>query len=232
MSQPPIFAATPLALTSVAIQIGVSALTIISGFNEIAKQKATGVRAAAEVFIEAQRSLVWGLLEFAACVVVAGVFAAAMISIAKESTPILQSSASPRTLAWSAGALFGIGLLVWYHGNTVDLCMAILDPKRFIEAAKRLGTTNLEDVATIIARRLAIAGLSAKFAMVALIAIGFRSFNPVRPRRPNFAASILLATIALCWCGLNMAIDFRNIKYLQSIGVRATRDEPPPPPLE
>jgi hypothetical protein len=229
MSQPPIFAATPLALTSIAAQLGVSTVRIVSGFKEIAAQKAAGPRAVAGVFINAQHALIWGLLEFAACVVVAGVFAAALGSAAKQRTPIFQSSVSARTLAWSAGALLGIGLLVWYHGNTVDLCMALIDPKRSLEATTRLGTTNLGDVAAIIARRLAIVGLSAKVTMVVLIAIGFRSFNRVQARRRNFAASILIAAIALGWCGLNTAIGLKNLMYLQSIGERATGDVPPPP---
>jgi hypothetical protein len=226
MSRPPIFAATVLALTSVATQLGVSTVTIVSGFNEIAQQKATGPGAVAAVFIDAQHAIVSGLLGFASCVVVTSLFAAALRSTPNQSVPIFQSSVSARTLAWSAGALFGTALLLWYQGRTLDMCMVFVDPQRLVESKTRFGTTNLGDLATIVTRRLAIVGLTAKIMPVALIIIGFRWFNSDQPRRRNFVAETLLATIALGWCGLNTAIGLKNLKYLRSVGVTATTKAP------
>jgi hypothetical protein len=214
MLQPLLFALTPLALASASIQLGVGTVTVVEGFGSIATQKATGIRALAAVFLDAQDAVLVGLLESAICVAVAVILAAVLRP--RDTYPTLPSFSSAKVLdlACSGLAVFAVVLLVWYQRNTVDFCMVVVDQSRSSELAARFGNLNFENAATIITHRLTVVALTAKALTVALIAISFRSLNTYRSRKWDFATSMLFAVFALGCCGFAVTFELKSLRYL------------------
>jgi hypothetical protein len=103
---PLLLTAIPLALTSISMQLAAAAFAILSGFRQIAVQKATGVSAVAEIFVGVRHSLMSRLIKCPACVVIVAVLQMLLRSVSQEEVEIDAIPITPKTNVWLANCCF------------------------------------------------------------------------------------------------------------------------------
>jgi biopolymer transport protein ExbD len=216
-SRPLALAVIPLALTSVSIQLTATALKILSGFNAIAEEKIAGVAGVAWIFTGADSPLLWRFVEVAVCVAIASIIA---LRVRSQQVKELQSSVMPslRTIAWSAAALVSVVALVWFHHDIVELSMLLLDPCRATEARTKLGNLAIADASAILSSRIVILAAAAPVVTFCLIGIGFHCLHVERRTEWGTLGSIVVAIVALAWCGMSVLAESRAQNYLQALG--------------
>ena len=223
---PPLFPAIPLALTSVSIPVVAANLLIINTF-EIKAKVADGATLAAGL-TDSWLLLMWGVIEFGACIVVAAIFQIMTGEAAKEvkADGMAGSPLSMGPAAWSAAAALAVGILAWFFGDTVQLIAMVSDSARIPEARAHLGNMDVGAFSKLVSSRLVRLSLSAFFLTGVLIAVAIRCLKPGRVRRWDVAISGLLAIVLLGCCGASTVGMVREIQYLRTLVNDFLKGEP------
>ncbi len=214
VSQPSIVAAAALCLSSIAILLAQSSQVILAAFQQIATQRAAGIKAVVAGLMRAQRPLAWGLLDVAICLVVTVLVCVFLRYSRDEETPLMHAYVSMPALIVTAVFVLTLFLIVYLQYGTVDLVMMICDKHRYQELGSQFGMTNPADFAARISARLVSIFFLSIFQFFALVVTGvldlaWRQKQEVRPR---FATVLTLG--ALVGCGAGALSEFGFIDYL------------------
>jgi biopolymer transport protein ExbD len=217
-----LIAIIPLALTSVSIQLGVASITVVDGFRDMG-----GMAAVASIFASVASPLLWRFVEAGLCVAVAMAIAPWVESRwrekeARESPPGLAAM-----IVWPASALVAVAALVWFYHDIVDWLMVIVDPCRTDEALSEFGSSlGLGRMAAMLSRRLVLLQWSAPIITLCLLGIGFYCLRAERRTRRGFAASMIVAGLALVWCSVSAFAEWSALSYLQGPVLTASAAHP------
>jgi hypothetical protein len=214
VSQPSIVAVIPLGLTSIAILLGQGAVILLETFNEIATRRAAGLGAVIAGLLRAERPLAWGLLDFAACLVIVFLFSAFLRYSRDEETPVIRAYVSLPALIITAVVIVVLFLMVYLQYSTVDLVMMIVDKHRSQELTSIFGTVDPGYFAARISSRLVIIAFMSVFQFIASIVAGVLdlSWRQKLSSRQTFATVLTLG--ALVGCGASALSEFGFIDYL------------------
>jgi hypothetical protein len=216
-SQPSIVAAIPLGLSSIAILLVQGAVNLLATFNEIATQRAAGLGAVVSGVLRTQRPLIWGFLDFGACLAIAFLVSAFLSYSKDEDAPMIHAYVSLPALIATVVVVIALFLMAYLQFDTVDLVMKIVDNQRYHELTSQFGTvTPAYFAAKISSRLVAIVFLSA-FLIFALIVAGILNlfWRQKHDSRKNFATVITIG--ALVGCGVCVLNEFSFVDYLQHV---------------
>jgi hypothetical protein len=216
-SQPSIVTAIPLGLSSIAILLVQGAVNLLATFDEIATQRATGLGAVVSGVLRAQQPLIWGFLDFGACLAVVFLVSAFLSYSRDADAPLIHAYVSLPALIATAVVVIALFLMVYLQFDTVDLVMKIVDNHRYHELISQFGTvTPAYFAAKISSRLVAIVFLSALL-IFALFVVGILSlfWRQVQESRTAFATVLTLGAIVGCGvCALN---ELSFVDYLQHV---------------
>lgn len=214
VSRPSIVAAIPLGLTSIPILLGQSAVLVLSAFQELATRKTAGMGAVTAGLLRAQRPLIWGFADFAACLIVLFLISTFLRYSRDEDTPPIHAYISLPALIATAAFLISLFLLVYLQYGTFDLIMMIVDKHRFQEIASRPEAKNIAQAAAGISNRLiAIVVLSALQYCALVVAAALDLFWR-QQRNSRQPLATLLTVGALLGCGLCALNELGFADYL------------------
>jgi hypothetical protein len=154
VSHPSIVAAIPLGLSSIAILLAQSAVILLATFQEIATRQAAGTGAVISGLLKAQRPLIWGFIDFGACLVILILVSVFLRYSRDAETPPIHAYVSLPALIATAVVLGASFLMVYLQYGTVDLVMMIVDTHRNQELASQYGTVSPAYFAAKISSRL------------------------------------------------------------------------------
>jgi hypothetical protein len=215
---PVLFPAILFALTSVAIQILSSSLTITGGYryNEIGPE-------IVRVFFLHVHSLLWRVIEVGACVLIAVAFQFTTRRPAIKTETNNSSGLLITTGTTCLAAALTSGGLLWFYVNVVRSQATLFDQSRPAEAAAvwaNMGvqrTLDIESLFRLLSRPFLLLSLSAATLTIVLIVLGVRSLKSGPRRRWDFAVSGLLAMAILGACLPALSGMARDTQYLRSV---------------
>lgn len=212
---PLMFPAIVLALTSVTLQILSASLAIASG--EAGK---------VTLFFMNARSLLWRVIEFATCVLVAAIFQIVRRNPARKA-PANDSSALPISVGAIAcsAAVLAAGGLIWFYDNTVRSQAILFDESRKAEAeaiwARMAGqgdvALGMDSLARLLARPFFLLSLAIATLTFVCIALGVRSLKSGVTRRWDISVSGLLTIVVLAGCVITVLGMRKDAQYLRSV---------------
>ena len=217
VSQPSIAAAIPLGLSSMALLLAQSGLVLLATFQQIAVQRASGIKAVVAGMLRAQQPLSWGFLDFAVCLAVLVLVSAVLRYSSEVETPLMRAYISVPALILTAVVVVALFLIVWLQYGTVDLVMMVCDKHRYQELASMYGTTNPADLAARISSRLAIIVFLSIALFVALIVSGVLNLVWRKKQNPRQAFATVLIVGALVGAGASALSEFGFVDYLQNL---------------
>jgi hypothetical protein len=214
LSEPSIVAAIPFGLSSIAILLAQSTSIILATFNEIANQRTAGIKAVIAGLLNAERPLIWGFVDFGACMIILFLLSAFLRFRRNEETPLIQAYVSLPALIATAVFLVSLFLIVELHYSTVDLVMKVCDTHRNQELASQYGTVSPGYfAATISSRFVAIFFLSiCEFFL--LIAAGILDVVWRQKQKSQQAFAVVLTLGGLIACGMNVLDELSFVDYL------------------
>ena len=209
---PLMFPAIVLALTSVTLQILSASLAIASG-------EAGNVT----LFFMNARSLLWRVIEFATCVLVAAAFQIVRKKPARKA-PANDSSALPISVGAIAcsAAVLATGILIWFYDSTVRSLLILFDESRKAEAAviwaRMVGqghvALGIDSLLRLLARPFFFLSLAIAPLTFVLVALGVRSLKSGVARRWDISLSGLLTIVVLAGCVITVLGMRRDTQYL------------------
>jgi len=217
VSQPSIVAAIPLGLSSIAILLGQSAFLLLHTFNEIATQKTAGLRAVISGLLRAQRPLIWGLLDFAVCLVIVFLVSGALRFSRDEDTPLIHAYVSLPALIVTAAVLVVLFLMVYIQYGTVDLVMKIVDTHRNHELVSQYGTVSPGYFAATISSRLVAIFFLSHLEFFALLIAGALDLFWRQKQNGRQAFATVLTLGALVGCGVSALSELGFVDYLRHV---------------
>ncbi|HKF49121.1 MAG TPA: hypothetical protein VKB38_17310 [Terracidiphilus sp.] len=217
LSQPSIVAAIPLGLSSIAILLGQSGVILLATFQAIATQQTAGMKAVVSGLIGAQQPLIWGLLDFLACLVVIFFVSTVLRYQRDEETPLVHAYVALPALIATAVVLVGLFLLVYFQYSTVDLVMKIVDNARYQELASQYGTANPAFFARTISSRLVIITFSSVPMLLILIASGILNLLWRQKQLSRQALAMVLTLGTLIGCGVSVLSELSFVDYLRHV---------------
>lgn len=215
VSQPSIVAAIPLGLTSIAILLGQSAVSLLATFNEIATHRAAGHEALLiSGLLRVQRPLLWGFLDFGACLITVFLISAVLRYSRDADTPLIHAYVPLPALIATSVVLIALFLMVYLQYSTVDLVMMIVDTHRNHELTSQFGTVSPAYFAAKISSRLiAVAFLSFSLFCTLIVIGAFDLFwKQKQNSRQTFATVLTLGT--LVGCGWSVLDELGFVDYL------------------
>jgi len=217
VSQPSIVAAIPLGLSSIAILLGQSAFLLLHTFNEIATQKTAGLRAVISGLLRAQRPLIWGLLDFAVCLVIVFLVSGALRFSRDEDTPLIHAYVSLPALIVTAAVLVVLFLMVYMQFGTVDLVMKIVDTHRNHELVSQYGTVSPGYFAAAISSRLVAIFFLSHLEFFALLIAGALDLFWRQKQNSRQAFATVLTLGAFVGCGVSALSELGFVDYLRHV---------------
>ena len=217
VSQPSIVAAIPLGLSSIAILLGQSAFLLLHTFNEIATQKTAGLRAVISGLLRAQRPLIWGLLDFAVCLVIVFLVSGALRFSRDEDTPLIHAYVSLPALIVTAAVLVVLFLMVYMQFGTVDLVMKIVDTHRNHELVSQYGTVSPGYFAATISSRLVAIFFLSHLEFFALLIAGALDLFWRQKQNSRQAFATVLTLGAFVGCGVSALSELGFVDYLRHV---------------
>jgi hypothetical protein len=219
---PLMFSAIVLALTSVTLQILAASLAIASG----------GAGDLTLFFMNA-RSLLWRVIEFAACILVAAAFQIVRRTPARKA-PANDSSVLPISVGATAcsAAVLAAGALIWFYGNTVRSQAILFDESRNAEAAaiwaRMVGHSvmSIGSLLRLLARPFFFLSLAIATLTFVFIALGVRSLKSGVARRWDISVSGLLTILVLAGCVITAVGMRRDAQYLRRVAFSRDRVAP------
>jgi hypothetical protein len=207
-----------LALTSIAPQVLVGGIGILTAFQQIATQRHTGVRAVAGSMAAVTSSFTTAIWLTIGCVVALVVFQIICAQRDDETErPDPGNNLAPRILFFftAASALASMALL-WFFERTLDLIMVICDNSRKIEAQQRLGDIAIGDVAAVISRRLLMCEFFSFALLAILLTAPFWLLAGEAPEWVQEKSLVLAIVVALCLIPFAIAYH-QEILYMISL---------------
>jgi hypothetical protein len=214
LSQPSIVAAIPFSLSSMAIFLAQSTAFILTTFNEIATQKTAGIRAVTAGLLQAERPLIWGLVDFGVCMVILFLTSAFLRFQRDEDTPLIHAYVSLPALIATTVFLVSLFLIVYLHHSTVDLVMKVVDTHRSQELASQYGTVSPGYFAATISSRFVATFFLSICQFCALIVVGVLDVVWRQKQNPRQAFAAVLTLGALVACGVNALDECGFVDYL------------------
>lgn len=212
---PLMFPAIVLALTSVTLQVLSASLAIASGDVD----KVT-------LFFMNARSLLWRVIEFATCVLVAVTFQIVRRKPARIA-PANNSSALPISVSATAcsAAVLVAGGLIWFYDNTVRSQAILFDESRKAEAAaiwaRIVGpghvAMGLDSLARLLARPFFLLSVALATLTLVCIALGVQCLRSGVARRWDIFVSGLLTIVVLAGCVITVPGMRNDAQYLRSV---------------
>lgn len=226
----PLFAAIPLALTSVSLQLVGAVLIILRGFEGMASQKVTGAVAIFTCLVESRQSVMWRVVEVATCIVLVALFQ--WIQYARGDLGPKAPSAEPSNtrsnvstaaMGYAALAAILIGYLVWLAADISYFVVLLIDRSKVAEAQARISSLGIDfssrgigPLAAYVSNRLVLLSLAALVSTLVLLVAGCRCLEPDRPRRMDAGMSTVLAAAVLLWCALSTASAREAVLYMRN----------------
>jgi len=214
VSQPSIVAAIPFGLSSIAILLAQSTFLLLNTFNEIASRRAAGVGAVISGLLRVQRPLIWGLLDFGACMIIVILISAFLKYSWEADTPLIHAYSSLPALIVTAVVLVALFLVVYLQYGTVDLVMKIVDTHRNQELASQYGTVSPGYFAAKISSRLVAIFFLSQLEFVVLIIAGALDlfWRQKQNSRRTFATILIIG--AFGGCGVSALGELGFVDYL------------------
>jgi len=223
-ANPLLFSAIPMALTTVSIGLLAASLETNRLFQQSGSMGGPGyLRPAADALINSRQSLMWRVIECAACIVIAAVFQMMIRHPAKAvpSDALPGKSISMGIALCLIAVTLGAGVLVWLYSDLLRFFILIVSPidaATAAEARARLGNMGIGDVAHFLASRVNMVGASSILLTLVLPALGWQFSKNGRKhpvRRRDVTASALLCLFVLGCCGIGVAGMAREIDFLR-----------------
>jgi hypothetical protein len=216
-SQPSIIAAIPLSLSSISILLGQSAFLLLHTFNEIASGRAVGIRAVISGMLRAQRPLVWGFLDSAACLAVIFLIAGFLQYSRDTDEPVIHAYIVASVLVATIVVLAALFAIVYLQYGTVDLVMMVVDNHRNQELVLHYGTASPGYFAAKISSRLVsifFLSVAESCALIAAGAIGL-IWRQKQNSRQTLATVFTLGVLVVC--GVSALSEFGFVDYLSHV---------------
>lgn len=211
---PLMFPAIMLALTSVTLQILSASLAIASG------------EAGMTWFFMSARSLLWRVIEFATCVLVAAAFQIIRRIPARKS-PANDSSELPISVGAMvcSAAVLAAGGLIWFYDNMVLSRVILFDESRKAEAAaiwaRILGhgqrVLGMDSLVRLLVRPFFILSFAIATLTFVLIVLGVRSLKSGVARRWDISVSGLLTIAVLSGCVITFPGMRKDAQYMRRV---------------
>jgi hypothetical protein len=214
LSQPSIVAAIPLALSSIAILLGQSAVILLAAFQAIAQQRTTGIKAVTAGMLRAQQPLAWGLLDVAICLIAVLLCTVFLRYSRDEEAPLIRAYVSLPALIATAVVVVALFLMLYLQYSTVDLVMMVCDKHRYQDLASQYGTVDPAYFASRISSRLVIIAFTSVVEFIALIVAGVLDLFWRQKQNPRQAFATILMLAALVGCGASALSEFGFVDYL------------------
>jgi hypothetical protein len=207
-----------LALTSIAPQVLLGGIGILTAFQDIASNRRAGVRAVAGSLAAVTGSFATAIFLSIGCVVALVIFQIICARSDDETErPDPGNKLAPRILFFftTASALASMALL-WFFERTLDLIMVICDNTRKFEAQQRLGNIAIGDVAAVISRRLILCEFFSFALLALLLTAPFWLLAGEAPEWVQEKSLVLAIVVALCLIPFGVAYH-QEILYMISL---------------
>lgn len=213
-ARPSIVAAIPLALCSIAILLGQSAVTLLEAFNRIATRQWAGVGAVISGLLAAQGPLAWGLLDCGACLIAILLFRIFLQYQQDEETALIDAYVALPALIATAAIVAGLFAMVYVQYGTVDLVMKVVDNHRGQELFSEYGTASPAYFAAKISSRLVAVTFLSFSEFCVLLVVGFLNlfWRQQQNSRQRFAVALTVGVLIAC--GVSALSEFSFIDYL------------------
>ena len=217
VSHPSIVAAIPLGISSIAILLAQSAVILLSTFQEIATRRTAGMGAVVSGLLKAQRPLIWGLIDFGACLVILFLVSVFLRYSRETDTPPIHAYVALPALIAGAVVLVALFLMLYLQYGTVDLVMMIVDKHRNQELASHYGTVNPAWFAARISSRLVATTFLSIALFCASIIAGTLSLFWRKKHDSRQAFALVLTLGALVGCGVSALSEGGFVDYLEHL---------------
>lgn len=216
-SQPSIVAAIPLGLSSIAILLAQSAVILLATFQEIATQRAAGMKAVIAGLLQAQRPITWGLLDFGACLI-AVILVSVFQRYSREAEgPLMHAHVALPALIATAVVLVTLFLMVYLQYGTVDMVMMVVDNHRYHELASQAGAASMGEYARRISTRLVSITFLSVLQFCALIVAGALDLFWRQKENSRQAFATILTVGAIVACGVSALSELGFVDYLEHV---------------
>ncbi len=216
--QPTVVAAIPLGLSAIALLLTHAAAILLFAFHEIARMQDPGVALILIALLRAQQPLFWGFVDLILSLFAILLFAIYFKYARDEESHLMQAFTPLPALLFTLLASAALFLLAQFQYGTVDLVLAIVDPRRFNQLALQTGVANMDYYAAQVSSRLLLTAVLSCLLFFALLLAGILNlvWRHSQTNRQALATFLILGTLAGCCFGALQELNFVNsLRQLQ-----------------